>query len=324
MEVSRALCVSAALVAVLWVPAPAHPNDAEAVCGRHSASVLFIGRVVSTGRYRLSAEVEIEEARARWREVEAELNRALKQDPALAAERTRELAIAVDERISEYEQLRADHNSPTEVDLTTFEVVKPFRDVSTPQVMMDLGGVAALETQRAYIVAGEGPLHTAAPHVIGIVALPQVVEDAPGELEFLQAAESAPHDASVYGFLKLARAADVSPGQIPLAGVRILVRSIGYSAETVTKADGSFFVTGVPRGHIEVMPVLPDTLAVPRNVTRSREVAGAGCYPFDLVAALNGRVRGRVVDRAGRPTAGLLVQLANGSEMGGPNFTAST
>jgi len=71
--------------------------------------------------------------------------------------------------------------------------------------------------------------------------------------------------------------------------------------EAVTKNDGSFVVTGLPAGTLEIEPSLPDHLTIGGRFSLKRELMEGGCAPLYLQAVLNGRLRGTLSGERGIP-----------------------
>ncbi len=97
----------------------------------------------------------------------------------------------------------------------------------------------------------------------------------------------------------------------PLEGIRITASAEtgGDPARTtLTRSDGSYELTGLPPGRLRVTANLPSQFEPPPPVTA---VMTAGCAETDIVAQLDGRIRGQLFDEGGRPARGIDVRLAD-------------
>jgi hypothetical protein len=97
----------------------------------------------------------------------------------------------------------------------------------------------------------------------------------------------------------------------PLSGVRILVSSNGQEVETVTQKDGSFAAFGIPPGRVQIHPVLPPHLTIFNKSALTRELRAGACTQVDLTAAVNGRVRGRVIGASNRSIKDATIHLSS-------------
>jgi hypothetical protein len=95
----------------------------------------------------------------------------------------------------------------------------------------------------------------------------------------------------------------------PLPGVGVRLESDVHSARVVAGGDGKFSADGLPPGRYLVSLELPDGLyaeAWPRTIEFRH---ASSCAELRATAFADGRVAGRIVDAAGRPIAGLTVEL---------------
>jgi hypothetical protein len=118
------------------------------------------------------------------------------------------------------------------------------------------------------------------------------------DLPFL--AGAAAYGATLTGSLNLQTPYDEARHSSPLAGVPIRVASSTMATEVTTNADGTFVVTGVGPGDVELEPLLPDGMTLVFSSVR-RTIGDGGCVDCPLRAAFNGRGRGMV--RAANGTA---------------------
>jgi hypothetical protein len=96
-----------------------------------------------------------------------------------------------------------------------------------------------------------------------------------------------------------------------MAGARVILSSGGREIETVTKEDGSFAVSGIPAGRIEIRPVLPPNLTVVDRLALRRNVPDGACDQVQLTAEVNGRVRGRIISTSSRSIKGVTIHLSS-------------
>jgi hypothetical protein len=97
----------------------------------------------------------------------------------------------------------------------------------------------------------------------------------------------------------------------PLAGIRITISDGsdgGPIGTTLTRSDGSFELTGLPPGRVRIAASLPSQFEPPQPVAA---VVTEGCAEADIAGRLDGRIRGQLLDEAGRPARGIGVQLAD-------------
>ena len=127
---------------------------------------------------------------------------------------------------------------------------------------------------------------------------PTPVENAANELAVLDAAALVGGRGTIYGAVVAGPAGATGVPRIPFPGVRIRLNSKGFATDTFTDSDGRFVVTGVPEGFVDIESQLPDGW---RGGGARIDVGPGGCTRLDLVARLNGRVRGRVLHADGTP-----------------------
>jgi hypothetical protein len=113
---------------------------------------------------------------------------------------------------------------------------------------------------------------------------------------------------TIYGALNLESA---TGGHVstPLASTRVRLTAPGYADDVATDADGIFVAFGVPPGTVTMTPLMTDQLAVTNRALLSMKVVGGQCTSVDLLAAPNGRIRGRIVGPDGKPRSGLPLHL---------------
>lgn len=303
--------------------AAADASELSAACEAYgTAEVVFIGRAQPQMKHTLVYDFGIDKARKDLNEAEAELKRhraSLGDPPTSPAGRSglrnnrvrsdqeRDLLIRALNAQAEVMAAEAATPPPQELTLTPMHVEVAFRGVTGPMVFMWLPAVPApLEVGRSYLVYGSHPF--AFSEIVESSSLLQDTDSAQEDLRFLYSAAAAT-GATIYGSLKFENPhADGEPGT-PLAGVKIQVSTAGSVIETITKDDGSFVVSGVPAGRVELNPLVPERLTVAERYSLIREVRGGGCVQWFVRAALNGRVRGRVFREDGRPLPHVQVDL---------------
>jgi hypothetical protein len=96
----------------------------------------------------------------------------------------------------------------------------------------------------------------------------------------------------------------------------------GQHYETSTGADGTFMITGVPPGVLRIEPALPEHLTLPPQSTGG--IVKGGCLAVHMRAAVNGRIRGRVVLDSGKPFRGIVDLVPHGHSRQLPQSLAFT
>jgi hypothetical protein len=130
----------------------------------------------------------------------------------------------------------------------------------------------------------------------------------------------------VYGAVDLESAGNASR-PTPLGGLSVRLIAAGYDVTVSTDAGGSFLASNVPPGALTIVPMLPDQLGVVGQSPVVATVMPGGCISMDIRAALNGRIRGRVFGRDGKPRQGVTTQLYpinGGMERPGQRYLAVT
>jgi hypothetical protein len=95
----------------------------------------------------------------------------------------------------------------------------------------------------------------------------------------------------------------------PLSGTRMIVSSSGHLSEAITQEDGSFTVSGLQPGRVEIRPLLRENLTVVNRSLLTFEVGDGECRTADLRVALNGRIRGHVISDTGTSLSGVELVL---------------
>jgi 5-hydroxyisourate hydrolase-like protein (transthyretin family) len=95
----------------------------------------------------------------------------------------------------------------------------------------------------------------------------------------------------------------------PLAGIGIALGRSGQTVRVVTGDDGRFAAEGLSAGRYDVAPELSEGLYA-EGWPRTIDLPGtSSCEVLHVMVFADGRVAGRIVDAAGRPVAGLTVEL---------------
>jgi hypothetical protein len=95
----------------------------------------------------------------------------------------------------------------------------------------------------------------------------------------------------------------------PLEGVGVRLMRDGQSTRVVTGADGRFSAEGLTAGRYEALLELPEGVYAEGWPRRIELRDARSCAELHVSAFADGRVSGRIVDAAGRPVAGLTVEL---------------
>ena len=280
-------------------PSPVSTEAVARACENlDGTEVAFVGRAGKPFVHRLSFEKEIEPARRIWLAAQAASDRSPKNIDLLRK------AI---EAHDAFENIRLLYPDPHNYVLTPMRVETAFRGVAADNVLVELRETPPLEVGHSYLVYGERYLWMFGSDIVTSTQ-PKPVSDAQQELRLLRAALSSPHGGSVFGVIELEHALDLSRSS-PLEGVNIRLSRPGYFDDTLTLEDGSFIVTGIPNGPVTISPSLPERLTIANRASLSTVVSDGGCFPVRLRAALNGRIRGRVVGPDGKARPNVRIQL---------------
>lgn len=240
----------------------------------------------------------------------ARLNASL--DIKTRFERAAEFALKIIEARAQFEIQRAKYPPPYDLTLIPVQIEQAFRGVSTSTLMLGrVPPTMKLQPGESYFITGHRqpdavtgfPGHTDIFEFEYVVPIRVTdVASARQELGFLTSGT-----ATILGNLRM----HSYGGEFgaPLSGVRILVSSGTHVVETVTSDDGSFAVSGLQRGRLELNPVLDEELIVVNKSALIIDAREGGCTAVRLTAALNGRVRGRVFSAAGTSLKGVHLVL---------------
>jgi len=301
----RTVALALTLGVMFGPPAFAQPSGIVAACeGLGSADVVFVGRP----RPAMTMKVSGEEALAKAAEKRDRASEALiatlstpEQFFTSATAEQKELNRKFLEADQEYTTLVARMSDAEELVLQPVHIVMPILGVSGTELLVWNTTSVELSTEQAYLFYAKRPF-SFAPEIVQTEREPLDIFQAQGAVPFLERAVAAEKGASVYGSLVLEEwLPTLGRKTTPLAGVRIRLKVAEKVFDGTTRSNGTFTVTGVPAGRIEIEPALPDGLAIAGKLTRENH--GAGCIRLDLRARLNGRIRGRVLDERGRPVS---------------------
>jgi Carboxypeptidase regulatory-like domain len=301
------------LIVALLFPALAHAQPSAC----HDAEVVFVGRAEQSVTYHISGEAFIEQARQNVTRVEEEVSRErAASGPQMRLERDIELERRRIEAMDELEQRQDMYPEPYYLRLVPLRIEDGFRGVTESTVMLlDRNLPRQLEPDQSYLIIGIRSTDLLPPfpemadlshvnsYIEAIRAVP--VTSAKQEVAFLTATRSG---ATILGTLRRHTWGD---GQAaPISDARVVILSSGQMLETVTKNDGSFAVFGIPAGRVEIKPVLPANLTIFNKSALMLDVREGACGQVQLTAAVNGRVRGRVVSASGRSIKGATLYLS--------------
>ena len=277
---------------------------AQSVC--NDSELVFVGRAEAPVTFHVSGEAEIEKARKQAVLAEEEFER-LKTSSAdwMRDPRVMELTIRMVKAKEEWNKRKAMYPPPQDITFIPLAVTRPIRGVKEATLMFHARPhLPAMKPGEEYVVYGtrSRQLIPPFPEMGDIASLADYIE---GQVEHLSTAQKQPQflaatapGATVTGTLTMHSFGDgVRPP--PLRGIRIRLSSRGQVVETVTREDGSFFASGVAPGYLEITAALSPDLTIVEGLTRKLYVCDGGHTTVDLRAAVNGRVRGRIISSTG-------------------------
>jgi hypothetical protein len=308
---------SAALVAALIGCATVLPGTlahGQSICD--DSDLVFVGRAEAPVTFLVSGEAEIEKARrnlVRTEEEIAQLQASL--DERTRLERSVEFAIRLIKAKDELEMRRAMYPPPQQVTFIPLHVVRPFRGVTESTLMVHARpDLPPMQPGEEYLVYGGrsknmippfpemGDLASLADYVEAQYVLPAA--SAQQRLQFLASTASG---ATVIGTLQMHSFGGGLPP--PLGGVRILISSGTQVVETTTREDGGFAASGISPGSFDITAALSPDMTLVDRPTRKPTVREGGCTTVGLRAAVNGRVRGRILGAHDVPLDTVQLQL---------------
>lgn len=292
--------------------APSIGHDLTQVCealeAGHGPELMLTGRAQPPVTVRISGEAEIEQARVNLVRVEAEVQRLRESlDPQTVLEREREFAIKLGDARDHLWRQQGSHPPPMTLTLIPVQVEQVFRGVTAPILMVwPQPPLTTLEPGVLYLMAGDR--HNALKVTSGIdIVTVMTATDAESVAPALRFLTSNRSSAAIFGRLQMH---SYGGPRAPLGDVRIRVSSGQRVVETVTGNDGSFFVSGLLFfGRVEVRPLLPKDLTVVNKSASTIEIREGGCKTVYLTAALNGRLRGRILGVSGTSLDGVQLVL---------------
>jgi hypothetical protein len=198
----------------------------------------------------------------------------------------------------------------------TMRVLEVFRGTvgSTVEVMTGAGGGDcgyAFQKGEQYLVYAStdaaGRLST------GICSPTKTLARASQDIAYLNQVRSRPAAAGrIFGNVQYQSDPDAPPGirGAAIAGYTVTLSDGQRARATITGPDGGYEFDGVPAGDYVVSLQLPPTEDAGRP-HKTRLADPRGCAVANFYVWPNGRLRVRLVDRAGRPRPGLRVDLLN-------------
>ena len=333
-------------VAAVDGQSPANPDSASdfvTICDAYGESeIVFVGRAEAPVTVRISGEAEVETARQNLIRTEADvawLRATL--DLMTKFERNSELESKIADAKSELNRRQAMYPPPHDVTLIPVRVEQAFRGVTEPTLMLRQHDPSVrIEPGSLYLISGlrsrdlMPPFNEMGNGVdLEYVDVERVTNVASARQE-LQVLASTVSGATVTGTLRmrllgdgLVRTPSYPDSGAPLSGVRVVVSSGSHVVETLTRDDGSFTVSGIQAGRLEITPVLRENPTIVNRSALTVHVRGGGCRAVGLTAALNGRVRGRILSATGQGLDGVelvLQGLDSSGRMGGADLPRSS
>ena len=285
----------------------------QSICD--DSDLVFLGRADAPVTFRVSGEVEIEKARqnAVRAEKDFELLKASSAD-WMRDPRTTELTIRLIKAQEEFSMRRAMYPPPYEVAFIPLAVVRPFRGVTESTLMVHARPhLPPMQPGEDYLVYGARSknLIPPFPEMGDLASLADYVEarsvfPAASAQQRLQFLASTAAGATVMGTLQMRSFGGPTP---PLGGVRIFVSSGTQIVETTTREDGGFVASGISPGYLDITAALSPDMTLVNRPTRKPFVREGGCTIVGLSAAVNGRVRGRILGTHDVPLDGVELQL---------------
>ncbi len=272
--------------------AAALPEDGISACEHLWSKLVYIGEAGVPFRYRL-----FQERIDRAREMLSKAKSVYDKSP-----NNIELQLELLDAESDLEDWTA---KSFEMTLVPMKIERVFRGNPAAESFVVLPRGMNVEPGRTYVFYGDNTWAT-----VGLEAYEgwmQDVDSAPNAVRVL-AASATSGGGALFGALELEHANDGKQAT-PLASTRIRLTAPGYTEEVATDSDGIFIAANVPPGPVTIAPALPQHIAVTNNALLTAQVTGGRCTSVNLRAALNGRIRGRITGRDGKPRAGLTVEL---------------
>jgi hypothetical protein len=294
------------------VVCPAFAHAQSSACS--DAAVVFLGRTEAPVTFHVSGEAAIELARQNLvRAAEEVARERASLDLQTRLERDIEFEVRLLKLRDELGRRRAMYPPPQDLTFTPVHVERAFRGVTEgalmlfsqdPSIMVTPGELYVITGNRSKDLVPHYPEMSDIPFAEYVEVRSAVPAESAQQELLLLASTTSGH--TILGTLK--RHSYGGPGS-PLGGIRIVVVTQTQSIETATREDGSFAISGLLPGRLEIRPFLAQDLTI---INKSQLVwdARPGCSTVALTADLNGRVRGRVVTASGLPVNGITVHLS--------------
>lgn len=300
-------------------------SDFIKFCGDYGSELVFVGRAEAPVTFRVSGEAEIEKARQNLIHTEADVARLRASlDLYTRLERNAEFEIRLIEAGTEFRKRQNMYPPPHDLTFIPVHVEQIFRGVTRQTLMLrQVDPSKRMEPGQLFLITGHRSTNVIPPFPemsSELVGLDEYVDTervthvalAPQELRFLASSVSG---ATILGRLRMHSFGHGASA--PLSGVRIVVSSGTQVVEATTSEDGSFTVTGIQSGRLAIKPVLQEDLTVVNKSALTIDVREGGCTGVYLTAALNGRLRGRIISATGTSLDGVKLVL-HGVDPSGP------
>jgi hypothetical protein len=291
-----------AVTCVIAFPdAPAHAQPS--ICT--DADLVFVGRAEAPVTFLVSGETAIEAARQNLIRTEADIAQLRASlDERTRLEREVEFVIRLLKAKDELDMRRVMYPPPYKVTFIPLTVVRPFRGVSEATLMLHVRPhLPPMQPNEVYLVYGRRSknLIPPFPEMGDLATLADYVEAesvmrAASAQQHLQFLESTVSGATVMGTVHMH---SFGGPRRPLGGVRILVSSGTQVVQATTREDGEFVASGISPGYLDITAELSSDLTLVDRPSRKPFVRDGGCTIVGLQAAVNGRVRGRIVSAQG-------------------------
>lgn len=292
---------------------PAFAYSQPSAC--NDAEVVFVGRAETPVTFHVSGEESIEHARQNLIRVEEEVaSERAALDLRARLERDIEFELRLIKARDELDLRRTMYPPPHELTFTPVQVERTFRGVTEGTLMLFWRDPSIrVTTGELYLVSGNHSRDLIPPYPeMSDIPFAEYVEIT-GAVPAASAQQALLFLASTtFGSTILGTVRRHSYGNAPgslLGGIRIVVVTQTQTIETATSDDGSFAVSGLHPGRVEIRPLLPQELTIINKSWLVQDVRG-GCSTVELTADLNGRVRGNVRSASGAPVKGVTLRLS--------------
>ena len=294
----RTGCVQiAALMLIAVAPAGATlPADGARACeALGQTELIYVGEAGTVFGYETHGR-ELREAREALSKTKADY------------ERFPQNADLIDKFVSAQKQWWHWESRSTEMTLAPMRPVSVFRGTPAGESFIIAGNDAKIDPARSYVIYGERAFPESQLFIYHPHGPPTEVSEAQHALRLLEASATLVNGAMIYGAIEWQLSA-VRSHTTPVAGINVRLSASGYVENVMTDADGIFIAARVPPGKVTVTVSLPDGLAVIGGDILASTVVEDRCALLEVRVALNGRIRGRVIGRDGRPMPKSLLRL---------------